>query len=59
MRKCDHLSIYHVKSQSMVIKMSKMVHFFVTVWAKYLTTSERSYLVLLENIMDYWVLSYY
>ena len=43
--------------------MSKMAHFFVfsadnskisvTVWAKYVSASERSYLALLENAMDY------
>ena len=53
----------------MVIKMSKMTHFFVfsingtkkpvTVWTKYLCASERSHLVLLENVMDYWVLSHH
>ena len=47
----------------MVIKMSKMAHFFVfsadgskkpvTVWAKYLSAPERSYLVLSENAMDH------
>ena len=52
----------------MVIKMSKMAHFFVfstdaskksvTVWRKYLLVSERSYLALSENAMEYWILSY-
>ena len=31
----------------------------VTVWTKYLSISERSYLSPLENAMDYWVLSYH
>ena len=31
----------------------------VTVWAKYLSTSERFYLALSENAMDYWLLSYH
>ena len=30
-----------------------------TVLAKYLSASERSYLALLENAMDYWILSYH
>ena len=51
----------------MVIEMSKMAHFLVysvderesaTVWAKYLSLSERSYLALSEKAIDYWVLSY-
>ena len=47
----------------MVTKMLKMSHLFVfstagskksvTVWAKSLSTSERSYLPLSENAMDY------
>ena len=54
--------------QVMVIKMSKIAHFFVfsadaskksvTVWTKYLRTSERSYLALSENAMDCLVLSH-
>ena len=54
--------------QVMVIKMSKIAHFFVfsadaskksvTVWTKYLRTSERSYLALSENAMDCLVLGY-
>ena len=53
----------------MVIKISKMAHFFlfsadaskksVTVWKKYLRVSERSYLALSENAMDYCILSYH
>ena len=52
-----------------VIKMSKAAHFFVSsaddskksvkVWGKYLSASERSYLPLLDNAMDFWVLSYH
>ena len=47
----------------MIIKMSEMVHFMyfllntakksVPVWARYFSASERSYLALLENTMDY------
>ena len=46
----------------MVIKMSKITHFMyfllntakrsVLVWTSYLSASERSYLALLENIME-------
>ena len=49
--------------------MSKMVLFFVfsandcktsvTVWTKYLCASGRSYLVLSENAMEFWILSYH
>ena len=55
--------------QVMVIKMSKVAHFFVfsadaskksvTVWAKHLRASERPYLALSENAMDCLVLSYH
>ena len=55
--------------QVMVITMSKMVYVFVfsadasqksvIVWTKYLRASERTYLALSENAMDYWILSYY
>ena len=31
----------------------------VIAWTKYSTKSERSCLALLENVMDYWVLSYH
>ena len=51
------------------IKMSKIAPFLiffadaskksVTVWRKYLSASERSYLVLSENAMDCWILSYH
>ena len=51
----------------LVIKMSKMADFLYillmkakikqSVWAKYLTASKRSHLILLENAIDYWVLS--
>ena len=30
----------------------------VTIWTKYFSESERSYLTFLENAMNYWVLSY-
>ena len=49
--------------------MSKIAHFLVffadaskksvAVWRKYLSASERSYLALLENAMDCWILSYH
>ena len=53
-----------------VIKRSDMAHFFefsandskksVTIWTKaHLSPSERSYLALSENAMDYWVLRYH
>ena len=51
----------------MIIKMSKIVFVFsaddskklVTVWVKYIDASEISYLGLLENHLDSWVLSYH
>ena len=56
-------------SRLMVIKMIKNSSFSlfyadgskksVKVWTKYLSVSKRSYLALLENIMDYLVLSYH
>ena len=48
-----------------LIKMSKMAHFMylllnkAKVWARYLSASEKFYLALLENAMDYVVLSYH
>ena len=52
-----------------VIRMSKMTHFMylllhtekksVPVWGRYLNASKRSYLALLQNTMDYGVLSYH
>ena len=49
--------------------MTKMAHYFafsaddskksVTVLAKYLSSSERSYLFPSENVMYYWILSYH
>ena len=51
-----------------IIKMSKMAHFFVfsaddnknsvIVWEKHLSASERSCLALSGNGVDYWILSY-
>ena len=51
-----------------IIKMSKMAHFFVfsaddnkksvIVWEKHLSASERSCLALSGNSVDYWILSY-
>ena len=56
-------------SKVMVIRMSKMAYlmYFLLntekkldpVWARYLNASERSYLALLQNTMDYGVLSYH
>ena len=53
----------------MVVKMSKMAHLSVfsadasktsvRIWRKYLDASGRSYLALLENAMDCWILSYH
>ena len=53
----------------MVVKMSKMAHLSVFsadasktsvgIWRKYLDASGRSYLALLENAMDCWILSYH
>ena len=37
---------------TIMFKMPKMVHFLVTVWARYLSTHGRSYGVLAENCMD-------
>ena len=48
-----------------VIRMSKMAHCIFywwqqgTVWAKYLSVSERSYLRISEDTMNYWILSYH
>ena len=54
-------------SKVMVIRMSKMAYlmYFLLntekkpdpVWARYLNASERSYLALLQNTMDYGVLT--
>ena len=62
-------------SRVMLIKMSKMAHFFlllllllfsaddskksVSGWVTYFSESESSYLILFENTMDYWLLSFY
>ena len=52
----------------MVIRMSEMAHlmYFLLntekadpVWARYFNASERSYLTLLQNTMDYGVLTYH
>ena len=64
-KRWGHLSIYLVYFQIMVLKISKITHFLytslmtkkVTVWAKYLRASERSYLAYPKNAMNYWVLS--
>ena len=62
MRKMDHLSGYYVYSRSDGHENVKSGSSFafsaddskasVTVWAKYLGESERSYLLLSENPMD-------
>ena len=58
-------------SKVMVIRMSKMAHLMYFLlnaeknraslgkWVRYLNASERYYLVLLQNTMDYGVLSYH
>ena len=56
-------------SRVMVIKMSKIAHFMhfflitssktITVWTHYLSLSEKFYLALLENAIDYYSLSYH
>ena len=67
MRKFGHLSGYHVCSRNYGhknVKSGSLSFVFsvddskvsFTVWAKYLGVSERSYLVLSENSMDYWIL---
>ena len=60
-KKIGFICLVMFSPTSMVIKMSQMAHFFVfsaddtkkptTVWAKYLSASERSHLALLENAM--------
>ena len=67
-KKWDRLSGYHVYSRSYGHENVKNGSFFVfstgdskksvTVWIKYLRTSEKSYLALSENAMDCWILSY-
>ena len=52
-----------------VIRISKVAHFMYLllhaekksfiVWGRYLNASKRSYLVLLQNTLDYGVLSYH
>ena len=59
--KCRYLSSYMFTPTVMVIKISKMSHFLyfmlmavkklVTVWAKHLNVTKRSYWVLSENDM--------
>ena len=55
-------------SKVMVIRMSKMAYlmYFLLntektdqVWERYLNASERSYLALLQNTMDYGILTYH
>ena len=56
-------------SPGIIVKMAKMAHSFVysadeskksvTVLAKYLSTSKRSYLAPSENAMGYWILNYH
>ena len=67
MRKLGHLSSYRVYSQNYGhknVKSGSSSFVFsvndsklsLTVWVKYLGASKRSYLVLSENSLDYWIL---
>ena len=64
----DVIRLVMFTSKVMVIRMSKMAHlmYFLLntkkkdpVWARYLNASEMSYLALLQNTMDYGVLTYH
>ena len=67
--KWDNLSSYDVHTQingHENVKNSSFSLFYaddskrsIKVWTKYLSVSKRSYLALLENIIDYLVLSYH
>ena len=70
-KKNDVICLVMYTSKVMVIRMSKMAHLMYFLlnaeknraslgkWVRYLNVSERSYLVLLQNTMDYGVLSYH
>ena len=65
----DVICLLIMFTSGIIVKMTKMAHYFVfsaddskksvTVLAKYLSSSERSYLVPSEKVMDYWILSYH
>ena len=66
--KNDVIRVVMFTSKVMVIRMSKMsylMYFLLNteerdpVWERYLNVSERSYLALLQNTMDYGVLTYH
>ena len=69
--KNDFICLVMLTSKVMVIRMSKMAHLMYFLlnteknrpslgkWVRYLNASERSYLALLQNTMDYGVLSYH
>ena len=67
--KNDAICLVMFTSKVMVIRMSKMAYlmYFLLntekktdpVWTRYLNASERSYLALLQNTMDYGVLTYH
>ena len=66
--KNDVICLVMFTSKVMVIRMSKMAYlmYFLLntektypVWERYLNASERSYLALLQNTMDYGVLNYH
>ena len=70
-KKNDVICLVMYTSKVMVIRMSKMAHLMYFLlnaeknrpsldkWVRYLNASERSYLVLLQNTMDYGVLPYH
>ena len=66
--KNDVIRVVMFTSKFMVLRMSKMaylMYFLLStektdpVWERYLNASERSYLALLQNTMDYGVLTYH
>ena len=69
--KNDVICLVMFTSKVMVIRMSKMAHLMYFLlnteknrpslgkWIRCLNTSERSYLALLQNTMDYGVLTYH
>ena len=66
--KKDVIRLIMFTSKVMVIRISKIAHlmYFLhntqktdPVWVRYLNASERSYLALLQNTMDYGVLSHH
>ena len=69
--KNDVICLVMYTSKIMVIRMSKMAHLMYFLlnaeknrpslgkWVRYLNASERSYLAILQNILDYGFLSYH